>query len=106
MTVMCGAALVYQYGWTALIWASFKGHKDIAIALAEKGADLHIKDNVSDCYLCVYGDDDDGGVSATLITAICIYVYVCVYGCVCMFAYVCMDVCMYAYVFMSVFLYV
>ena len=75
--------------------ASDIGHKDIAIALAEKGADLNIKDNVSDCYLCVYGDDDDdddAGVSATLITAICIYVYVYVYGCVCIYVYICMYI--------------
>ena len=39
--------------------ASDNGHKDIAIALAEKGADLNMKSNVSDCCLCVYGDDDD-----------------------------------------------
>ena len=60
--------------------ASESGHKDTAIALAEKGADLNIKDKVSDCYLCVYGDDDaddddddDAGVSSTLITAIYVY---------------------------------
>ena len=79
------------------MWASYNGHKDTAIALAEKGADLNIKDRVSDCYLCVNdgGDDDDdtddaGGVSATLITAICLYVYVSVsayvYGCICIYA--------------------
>ena len=101
MTVMCGAAFVYQNGYTALIWASRNGHKDIAVALAEKGADLNIKDKVSDCYLCVYGDDDDdddaSGVSATLITAICIYVYVYVYGCVCIYVLICMYECMYVY---------
>ena len=78
--------------------ASYYGHKDTAIALAEKGADLNIKDQVSDCYLCVYGDDndddddDDAGVSATLITAICIYVYVYVYGCVCIYVFICMYI--------------
>ena len=80
--------------------ASYNGHKDTAIALAEKGADLNIKDNVSDCYLCVYGDDgddDDAGVSATLITAICIYVSVYVYGCVCIYVSVCIYECMYVY---------
>ena len=102
MTVMCGAALVYQDGKTALIWASYNGHEDIAIALAEKGADLNIKDNVSDCYLCVYDggdddDDDDAGVSATLITAICVYVYVYVYGYVCIYVSVCIYECMYVY---------
>ena len=78
------------------MWASYKGHKDTAIALAEKGADLNIKNNVSDCYLCVYDgdddDDDDAGVSATLITAICIYVYVYVYGCVCIYVFICMYI--------------
>ena len=81
--------------------ASRNGYKDTAIALAEKGADLNIKDKVSDCYLCVYGDDDDdaaAGVSATLITAICIYVSVYVYGCVCMYLRVYMYVCMHMYV--------
>ena len=73
---------------------SYNGHKDIAIALAEKGADLNIKNQVSDCYLCVYGDDDDNdaGVSATLITAICIYVSVYVYG--------------YAYIYIYIYIYV
>ena len=71
--------------------ASDNGRKDMAIALAEKGALLNIKDKVCDCYLCVYGDDDDddAGVSATLITAICVYVYVYVYGCVCIHVSVC-----------------
>ena len=36
-----------QYGYTALIYASDKGHKDIAKLLTDKGADLNLQDNVS-----------------------------------------------------------
>ena len=36
-----------QGGWTALMNASEKGHKDIAKLLMDKGADLNIQDNVS-----------------------------------------------------------
>ena len=97
MAVICGAALVYQGGDTALIEASKNGHKDIAIALAERGADLNIKDKVSYSQLCVYDDydvyddnddyDDDAGVSTTLVTFIYMHV------CLCM--NMCIDVCMY-----------
>ena len=59
MTATCGAALVYQDGETALIWASECGHKDVAIALAERGADLNIKNKVSDYQLCIHDDDCD-----------------------------------------------
>ena len=48
MIVMNGAALVYQDGMTALMHSSGLGHKDTAIALAEKGADLNAQDDVSD----------------------------------------------------------
>ena len=34
---------------TALIMASENGHKDIAMALVERGVDLNIKNQVSDC---------------------------------------------------------
>ena len=36
-----------QYGITALMMASEKGHKDIAKLLTDKGADLNIQENVS-----------------------------------------------------------
>ena len=36
-----------QDGDTALIYASIKGHKDIAKLLTDKGADLNLQDNVS-----------------------------------------------------------
>ena len=36
-----------QDGWTALIWASYKNHKDIAKLLTDKGADLNLQHNVS-----------------------------------------------------------
>ena len=77
--------------------ASANGHKDIAIALAERGADLNIKNKVSDCQLCVYedgvydDDDGDGGIASTLTIAIYVYVY----GHVWMNRHVYMYVCMY-----------
>ena len=55
--------------------ASLNGHKDIAIALAEKGADLNMKSQVSDCQLCVFGDDNDTGVSNILVAFTYVYVY-------------------------------
>ena len=114
MTVICGAVLVYQGGDTALIWASYNGRKDFAIALAERGADLNIKNRVSDCYLCVYDDDDNdaAGVSATLIAAICIYgyVYVYVYVCVCIYVFICMYAyvceCIYVYMYVCTCMYI
>ena len=36
-----------QSGWTALMNASEKGHKDIAKLLMDKGADLNLQSNVS-----------------------------------------------------------
>ena len=36
-----------QDGWTALIYASYKNHKDIAELLTDKGADLNLQTNVS-----------------------------------------------------------
>ena len=41
------------------MYASYNGHKDVAIALAERGADLNIKNKVSDCQLYIHDDDDD-----------------------------------------------
>ena len=36
-----------QSGYTALMWASDNGHKDIAKLLTDMGADLNIQNNVS-----------------------------------------------------------
>ena len=46
------------------------GHKDTAIALAEKGADLNAQDDVSDWKLCVH--NDDASITATLIAVVCV----------------------------------
>ena len=35
-----------QNGDTLLHWACYKGNKEIAVALMDRGADIHIKDNV------------------------------------------------------------
>jgi ankyrin repeat protein len=35
-----------QNGGTLLHWACYKGNKEIAVALMDRGADIHIKDNV------------------------------------------------------------
>ena len=96
--------------------ASLNGYKDIAVALAEKGADLNIKNNVSDCQPCVYDDDDDdnnvddddyddyAGVSVTLVAFIYMHMYLCtnVYlsSCACVYTWVYIDVymCSYSYV--------
>ena len=73
--------------------ASLKGHKDIAVALAERGADLNIKNKVSDWQPCFYDDDDEGngGIASTLTIAIYVYVY----GHVWMNRHVYMYVCAY-----------
>ena len=83
--------------------ASETGHKDIAVALAEKGADLNIKNLVSDCQLCVYDNDgDDTGVSTTLVAFIYVYVYGYVCICVCVYGWLYIHVygCTYLYVWM------
>ena len=60
------------------MYASREGHKDIAIALAEKGADLNIQDTVSDCYLLVHDSEENAGhvELPTFCICVCIYVYV------------------------------
>ena len=79
---------------TALIGASREGHKDIAIALAEKGADLNIQDTVSDCYLLVHDSEENAGHFETANTSV--YVYMCMYiparACI---LFVCMCICLY-----------
>ena len=85
--------------------ASANGHKDIAIALAERGADLNIKNKVSDCQLCVYedgvydDDDGDGGIASTLTIAIYVYVYGHVWMNRHVYMYVCVYVCIYVYMY-------
>ena len=44
VTVIC---LVYQDGNTALMWASYNGHKEMAKLLLDHGANINIKDKVS-----------------------------------------------------------
>ena len=46
----------WQYGYTALIYASMKGHEAVCGLLVDKGADIEAKNNVSgqrDRVLCV-----------------------------------------------------
>ena len=44
--IRAGASLdaVTTYQWTALYWATFKGHTDIAQVLIDAGADVHASD--------------------------------------------------------------
>ena len=35
-----------QLGWTPLHWACYSGHKDVAVMLIERGADLTEKSEV------------------------------------------------------------
>ena len=77
--------------------ASYGGYKDIAVALAEKGADLNIQDKVSDCYLLVHDSEDNAGHVETANTSVSLYVYV--YMCMYILARVsivsvCMCICL------------
>ena len=88
----------YQNGMTALLLASYRGHTNTAVALAEKGADLNIQDTVSDCYLLVHDSEENAGNFETANTSVSVYVYVymCMYiparACI---LFVCMCICLY-----------
>ena len=46
----------WQYGSTALIYASMRGHEAVCVLLVDKGADIQAKNNVSgqrDSVVCV-----------------------------------------------------
>ena len=65
----CFFCLVYLYtqdGMTAVMYASQNGHLEFAKWLAENGADIHAKDNVSSVCVCV-----------CLCVCVCMCVYVC-----------------------------
>ena len=54
VTVIC---IVYQGDeWTALMWASYNGHKEVVQLLLDHGAGIDIKSNVSIIYTidCMY----------------------------------------------------
>ena len=113
MTAMCGAALVYQDGYTALMQASMNGHKDVAVALVKKGADLNTKSQVSDCQLCVC--DDRFMMMMTMMAMILaslpfsslssMYMYVYGHVCICVFVYVCICVCMFMFMCVRIYMY-
>ena len=95
-----------QDGWTAMIKAAYKGHKDIVEYLVSQGADKDIKNNVSSTlvhlhlykmkymYMYMY-------VRVNVYMYIYIYMYVCEYPSllafffVFMLLYLCISVCMY-----------
>ena len=98
------------------MWASYHGHEDVAIALAERGADLNIKNKVSDCQLYIHDDEDvvidyddggggggydgyDAGVSTTLVA----FVYMHAYQYLCMNVYLCTCVCVYRWTYVHIY---
>ena len=48
VTIIC---IVYQGGWTALMYVSSGGHKEMVQLLLDHGAGTDIKDNVSIIYM-------------------------------------------------------
>ena len=46
--------LSFQCGWTALMWACYKGHTLVASELLDRGANPNIKADVSRSIKCVY----------------------------------------------------
>jgi ankyrin repeat protein len=52
--------MFFKFGYTPLHVVCKEGHREIAVALLDKGADIHMKNNVSisnTCYLdslCIY----------------------------------------------------
>ena len=69
--------------------ASSDGHKDTAIALAEKGADLNIQDTVSDSYVDIHNHEyyynDIMVAMLKLSTLLCTYLCMCL----CLYVYLC-----------------
>ena len=57
-------------GWTALIYASIRGHADIVKLLLEHGADIEAQDNVSISVIFIYYNHD-------LFSILCILLVVC-----------------------------
>ena len=51
-------ACVIQNGWTALIWAAWRGHLSVARLLMEQCVALDMSDKVRIYKLCYIGDDD------------------------------------------------
>ena len=89
------------------MYASYNGHKDVAIALAERGADLNIKNKVSDCQLYIHDDDDDDddvydGYDAGVSTSLVAFVYMHAYQCLCMNVYLCTCVCVYMWMYFHI----
>ena len=97
VTVMCGLSLVYYWGYTALIAASNKGHKDIAI----ESADLNIQNKVSDSYLDFHNDEDHLKLCWRCWNCqhCCVHTYVCVYVCM----YISVRVCILCYVYVCLY---
>lgn len=47
----CGGDINYHDVWTALMWASYKGHENVVNLLIKYGANLDIKDNLGNTAL-------------------------------------------------------
>ena len=88
----CFFCLVYlytQFGLTAVMLASQNGHLELAKWLAENGADIHAKDNVSSVCVCVC-------LCVCMFLSVFECLFVCM--CVCVCVYMCVFVCVYVYV--------
>ena len=72
--------IVYQDGYTALIWASYNGHKEVVKLLLDHEADINMQDEVSVTDMIYMRD------------VYVMYVYVCVYDCMINFMFVCLFV--------------
>ena len=70
--------IVYQDGWTALMIASEKGHKEVVKLLLDHGANINMQNKVSVTDMIYMRD------------VYVMYVYVCVYDCMINFMFVCL----------------
>ena len=61
--VSCGL-FILQYGTSALVWATRKGHKDVVEKLLEKGANVDTAGTVRSIYASINVRPEGGGPRA------------------------------------------